>query len=458
METEIINEQAIPKLSNPRENQKKYLFLMAAVFVVFVLGIVLFNLGVFKRDKAVTSENQLAAMSPPKAKSKDIIGEKYGSNFSKSMNERSSDDMENLSAFTDKEIKYSNRTNENLSEEDYQAIASTANSNPQYTPKLNRTTKQKLDTKFQLANQRQQRLNNYYSREDTPLFKKSKEDIREEELALNEKELNQKTATLVLNNLEKINTNSKTVENGFAQTKEFEQKKDRTNLNEKSEKSEVQGELLPETAPNTIGNRFKKSGFYSETSTIKRTSFSENESIPAVVHGDAEGAVVTNGSTLKIRLLENTVFRIEKEKILLNKGTLITGIVSVNGDRLMISISSIRLGNAIYPVSIQAFDIDGGMGLNIPNASGKALLDRTLTNAASRPLSGTQIFVPSGGVGRQVGTQLALQATQSVMRGVQNFARSRRSSPKVTVRPNYKILLKTVNLQNLENAISIDDF
>ena len=217
------------------------------------------------------------------------------------------------------------------------------------------------------------------------------------------------------------------------------------------------GHLSPETVPNTIGNKFKKSGFYSETSSIKGTSFSENEGIRAVVHGDAEGSVVTNGSTIKVTLLENTVFRIENQKIILNKGSLITGNVAVNGDRLLISISSIRLGNSIYPVSIQAFDLDGSMGLNIPNASGKALLDRTLTNAASRPLTGTQIFVPSGGVVRQVGTQLALQSTQSLMQGVQNFARSKRASPKVTVRPNYKILLKTVNLQNLENTDSIDD-
>ena len=78
METEIINEQSIPKLNNPRENQKKYLFLMAAVFVVFVVGIILFNLGVFKREKAVESENELSAMAPPKAKSKEIVEEKYG--------------------------------------------------------------------------------------------------------------------------------------------------------------------------------------------------------------------------------------------------------------------------------------------------------------------------------------------------------------------------------------------
>ena len=181
METEILNEQAIPKLSNPRENQKKYLFLMAAVFVFFVLGIVLFNLGVFKREKPEESENQLSAMTPPKAKSKEIIEEKYGSNFSRSMNEKSSEDMENLSAFTDKEIQYSNRSNENLSDEDYQSVVSTTNSNPNYSPKLQRTTKQKLDNKFQLANQRQQRLNNYYAREDTPLFKKTKEDLREEQ-------------------------------------------------------------------------------------------------------------------------------------------------------------------------------------------------------------------------------------------------------------------------------------
>jgi conjugative transposon TraM protein len=457
METEILNEQAIPKLSNPRENQKKYLFLMASVFVFFVLGIVLFNLGVFKREEPEESENQLSAMTPPKAKSKEIIEEKYGSNFSKSMNEKSSEDMENLSAFTDKEIQYSNRSNENLSEEDYQSVVSTTNSNPQYSPKLQRTTKQKLDNKFQLANQRQQRLNNYYAREDTPLFKKTKEDLREEQLALEEKELNQKTADLVLNNLEKLNNPFKTQENIVPSKIEPKPQNDISSGSKKIPETNSLGQLSPEIAPNTIGNKFKKTGFYSETSSIKRTSFSENESIPAVVHGDAEGSVVTNGSTIKVRLLENTVFRIENQKIILNKGSLITGNVAVNGDRLMISISSIRLGNSIYPVSIQAFDLDGSMGLNIPNASGKALLDRTLTNAASRPLTGTQIFVPSGGVVRQVGTQLALQGTQSLLQGVQNLARSKRASPKVTVRPNYKILLKTVNLQNLENTDSIDD-
>jgi conjugative transposon TraM protein len=457
MESENLRNDNIQTISNPRENQKKYLFLMAAVFVVFVVGIILFILGVFKREGTKEAENELSAMTPPKAKAKELEVEKYGSNFSKSMNEKSSEDMENLSAFTDKEVKYSYRSNENLSDEDYAAVRTTSSTNPQYSPKLQRTTKQKLDTKFQTANQRQHRLNNYYARDDTPLYRKSSEELRQERLDLEEKELNQKTAGLVLNNLEKLNSNERITGSSNGQILPLSPKSNKDVIPEKVTMNENPGQLIPEIAHNTIGKKFKRVGFYSETTSLKRRSFSENENIPAVVHGDSEGSVVINGSTLKIRLLENTIFKIGEERIMLPKSTLFTGIVAINGDRLMISVSNLRLGNSIYPVSIQAFDIDGGMGLNIPNAQGKALLDKTLTNVASRPLSGTQIFVPSGGIGRQVGTQLALQGAQSAMQGVQNFARARRANQKILIKPNYKILLKTVNFENLETPDSIND-
>ncbi len=79
------------------------------------------------------------------------------------------------------------------------------------------------------------------------------------------------------------------------------------------------------------------------------------------------------------------------------------------------------------------------------------MLSRELTDAATRPFNGTSVFVPDGSIQKQVGTQIALQSTQSLMQGAKGYFRSKIQSPKVTIKPNYKVLLKSVNVSNFNN-------
>lgn len=56
---------------------------------------------------------------------------------------------------------------------------------------------------------------------------------------------------------------------------------------------------------------------------------------------------------------------------------------------------------------------------------------------------GTNVVVGQGTVGQQVGTQVAMQGVRQAIQGARQLVTARASTPKVTIRANYKILLKS---------------
>jgi conjugative transposon TraM protein len=83
--------------------------------------------------------------------------------------------------------------------------------------------------------------------------------------------------------------------------------------------------------------------------------------IEAIIHDTQE---LVAGSTVKMRLLND--IRINGR--LVPKDQFIYGVCSINGERLSIEISSIRTGNALLPVSLEVYDLDGLAGIYIPGA------------------------------------------------------------------------------------------
>lgn len=84
-------------------------------------------------------------------------------------------------------------------------------------------------------------------------------------------------------------------------------------------------------------------------------------SIEAIIHDTQE---LVAGSTVKMRLLND----IQIDGRLIPKDQFIYGMCSINGERLNIEISSIRTGNALLPVSLEGYDLDGLPGIYVPGA------------------------------------------------------------------------------------------
>jgi hypothetical protein len=106
------------------------------------------------------------------------------------------------------------------------------------------------------------------------------------------------------------------------------------------------------------------------------------------------------------------------------------GQLTLNSDRLMISIHSIRLDNSILPVSLTVYDLDGLEGIyvpgSIPVSAVKQSADR-LTGGISTPL-----FNPS----------LGAQAASAGIETAKTLLSKKVKLVKVTLPAGYQVLLK----------------
>nr|WP_314896884.1 conjugative transposon protein TraM [uncultured Flavobacterium sp.] len=97
--------------------------------------------------------------------------------------------------------------------------------------------------------------------------------------------------------------------------------------------------------------------------------------VEAVIH---ETQTVVNGSTVKLRLT-NDIFI---NGIKIPKDNFLFGVASLKGERLSITISSLRYKNSLFPVDLSVYDMDGLLGIYIPGAINrdvaKASADRSM--------------------------------------------------------------------------------
>jgi len=101
-------------------------------------------------------------------------------------------------------------------------------------------------------------------------------------------------------------------------------------------------------------------GFYSIDEPDNEGSSIQN-TIAAVI---PEDQTLVAGATITLRLTQDAVIN----GITIPRDNSVYGLVSINGDRMGVTVSSIRYRQGIYPVSLQVFDMDGLPGIHIPGA------------------------------------------------------------------------------------------
>ncbi len=176
----------------------------------------------------------------------------------------------------------------------------------------------------------------------------------------------------------------------------------------------VVSSLRTQTAP-------QANGFH----TVGESSTSSNvNSVPAVIHNDQ---VVEAGSTVKLRLLQD----VQLEGHLIPRNSFLYGVCSMSGNRLSIAATSVQYQGNLLPVSLKAFDIDGGEGLNIPGS-----IDRdALKQGAAQGVSGADLLTMSPSLGAQA-AGIAIQ-TGKALTG------RKIKTVKIHLKANYQLLLKS---------------
>ena len=147
--------------------------------------------------------------------------------------------------------------------------------------------------------------------------------------------------------------------------------------------------------------------------------------LEAVIDGDQ---TVTSGTTIALRLTKTSLL----DGIAVPSGQLLYGQTSLNGQRLQVHISSLRVGDLILPVSIQVYDLDGLPGIRVPGAMTREVSKESASEAMSG--LGLASMDPSlTGQAANAGLQLAKSLTSKKIQAI-----------RVTLPAGYKVLLKNI--------------
>lgn len=193
----------------------------------------------------------------------------------------------------------------------------------------------------------------------------------------------------------------------------------------------------PSSMANSSGRRVysvsapvvKKNGFFGLNNGQGDNKIEVN-SIQAVIH---QGQTLISGSTVKMRLLTDVYLNGQR----IPKDNFVYGLASISGERLNISINSIRYQNSLFPVSLMVYDMDGLNGIYIPGA-----IERDASkDAVAQGINGVNYM----SVDPTITTQLATSAVS----GAKGLLSKKVRLIKVNVKANYKVLLQDSQQNNL---------
>ena len=170
-----------------------------------------------------------------------------------------------------------------------------------------------------------------------------------------------------------------------------------------------------ETALSATGN------FFGINEASKITPL--QNAIEAVVH---ETQTLVNGAVIKLRLCSPVYINDHQ----IPKDNFVYGIVSLNGERLEVNITSIREGNALFPVRLEVYDMDGMPGIYIPGAISRDVAKQSSDNALQSFTLGS------------IDPSIGAQAASAGIATAKNLLSKKVKLIKVQVKAGYKILLK----------------
>jgi len=147
-------------------------------------------------------------------------------------------------------------------------------------------------------------------------------------------------------------------------------------------------------------------------------------SLPAVVQEDQ---ILTAGATIALRLTESAKIN----GISFPKDQLAYGVVSINNDRMLITVNSIRKEQSIYSTALQVFDMDGLAGIHIPGDLGR----ETAKQSVDQSINSMGLVNLDASPAAQV-TNAGVLAAKSLLTRKVRLVR-------VAVRAGYQVLLRS---------------
>jgi conjugative transposon TraM protein len=170
----------------------------------------------------------------------------------------------------------------------------------------------------------------------------------------------------------------------------------------------------------------KKSDLHNRFYSLENQRDAEDNDQKAVRAAVYQTQTILTGETVKLRLLNDVYIA----GILLPKDNFVFGTAALNGERLNITVNSIRYRNSLLPVALSVYDMDGMDGIYVPGAIlrdvTKQSTDNTLQNIGLSSLD-PSIGMQAAGAGIQTAKNLISKKVKLV---------------RVTLKAGYEVLLK----------------
>ncbi len=413
-------------------NQVRRVRIIAIPLAFTIIGFIGFNIGLIGEAEAKTTSNKDIISGLPNAKIKDFDENKYqnGIDVATQLEEKNAFENNSLTDFDANKIG----SNEMLSSDEKQTLL-----------RNNITPKSKEEILLEHSKRTSTILNDQ-TRAIQNIYKTQPETAEQRQAQANiqrAKELNNYALSLAQQNdlmaLNGSKTNSTYVQSPSVQLSNYsdtpreptKQQPDIKVLDEKviassiSSKIEVEGRKL---------NAFY--GIKGEKKEMGQSKPSAN--IRAVIHGDADIISVVNGSNIKIRLIQD----IKINGIVVPKNTLITGTCNINGDRIYIGVSTVKIGDDLFPLRVKVVDNDGVDGIYVPNLQVKSQLNQAIARSTDAVNSPGFYSTPSNApAGQQIIGQIAAQGVSSLIQTGKQILNQKASVAKVSIKSNHQILL-----------------
>jgi Conjugative transposon, TraM/Domain of unknown function (DUF4138) len=155
--------------------------------------------------------------------------------------------------------------------------------------------------------------------------------------------------------------------------------------------------------------------------------------IAAVVASDQ---VLTAGATVALRIIDS----IRVNGRLWPAGQLVYGTVTINNDRLLVHVSSLREDRSLFVTDLQVYDLDGIAGIHIPGVLSRDVAKQS----ADQGVNSLNVL--------EADPSLGAQAANAGIQTVKTFVGRKVRQVRVSVRAGYQVLLRAARPKSTANG------
>ena len=153
-----------------------------------------------------------------------------------------------------------------------------------------------------------------------------------------------------------------------------------------------------------------------------------------------ESKTVRNNTTVKIMLTENKVIG----NVVYESGDVIGAKTGIQGDRLMLTVEGYIKNDVYIPLSAQAMDLDGLLGLKVSIDADNEMQKHAWGQNAGSTLGSVNpllVYNPQGNLGQTVGNQVVGSLVNQSLNGANQYVNAKIRDVKVSIKTGQQLFL-----------------